>query len=113
MNAYQGHERRTHRVYVTGNSEYHVDGDVCVAVKNLVTGAFLAVHPALGKTLVGGLRFGDQAALPHPSRVEAGDCLCFESARTRIPVVTSQLKSARRPSKRTVMAYPRKRHAGG
>lgn len=38
---------------VTRNSEYHLKGDACVAVKNRNTGAFLVDHDMVGKTLKG------------------------------------------------------------
>ncbi len=98
---YKGPERRQHRVLVTANTEYHMRGDVCVAVRDLGTNAWLGAHEALGARLVGGI-----TPLPNGSykvrfgEAGPGDQLCFSH-----DVVTSPLNRVARPPREIVQGY--------
>ena len=48
---YEGPNRRVHTVFVTRNREYHTRDGVCVAVRDLKTTAWMALHAALGMTI--------------------------------------------------------------
>ena len=107
MDGHEGHdhERRKHRVCITGNTEYHLHDNVCVAVKDLATGQFVEEHAAIGKELVGGINMAAEVVAPNdPHAVEPGDCLCFQSGK-RSPLLTSRMVGSRRPSKDTVLKY--------
>jgi hypothetical protein len=47
---------RVQRVYVTRNTEYHVLGDLCVAVRDLRTGVWKPDHTALQRRIKGSIR---------------------------------------------------------
>ena len=103
--AYQGQERRRHRIYMTRNTEYHFRDCVCVAVRDRRTGEWLPGHLALRRQLFGGLRFFlNGALLPNPGEPNVGEALFFgEGGRD---LVTSPLQSVERPSRETVADYP-------
>ncbi len=99
------HGERCHLVYITGNTEYHTQDGICVAVRDLATSQWNEAHPAIGKELVGGLRIAVEGIEPHPQEIKEGDCLCFDGRQSRAPVVTSKVVGRRRPSKKTVLKY--------
>ena len=45
---YEGADRRVHTVFVTRNREYHTRDGICVAVRDLKTTAWMALHDAMG-----------------------------------------------------------------
>jgi hypothetical protein len=45
--------RNAYRIFLTRNSEYHVDSHVCVGVRDRRTGNWVADHPALRRELLG------------------------------------------------------------
>ena len=49
-------------IFVTRNTEYHVRGDVCVAVRDREKGHFLPTHHAVGGRLSGSVRLGEAPA---------------------------------------------------
>lgn len=103
--AYQGTERRRHRIYMTRNTEYHFRDGVCVAVRDRRTGDWLPGHLALRRPLFGGLRFFlNGALLPNPGEPQVGEALFFgEGGRD---LITSPLQGVARPDKETVAEYP-------
>ncbi|HVU06016.1 MAG TPA: hypothetical protein VHE30_29905 [Polyangiaceae bacterium] len=102
---YAGPERRTRKVYVTENSEYHVQRGVCVAVRDRRSMNFVLVHPALRRCLSGSVRFTKRLE-PRPSldSPRLGEGLFFGDGGPE--VVTSNVVAVERPEKRTVTAYP-------
>ena len=103
---YQGKERRRHRTYITRNTEYHFRDDVCVAVRDLNTRAWLLSHLALQRKLTGGMRvLSNGTAIPVLSTPEIGEALYFSNCEGR-ELITSRLRSVERPAKRVVDAYP-------
>jgi hypothetical protein len=42
-----------YRIFLTRNSEYHVESHVCVGVRDRRTGTWIADHPALKRALLG------------------------------------------------------------
>lgn len=101
--AYQGEERRVHRVFVTRNTEYHTRANVCVAVRDRSSGEWLERHMALLKPLCGSIRFDNGAVMPNTGMPRLGDSLYFHDL--TLDVVTSTLVAVERPPKSVVIAY--------
>ncbi|HYP98611.1 MAG TPA: hypothetical protein VER96_08055 [Polyangiaceae bacterium] len=105
MHSYSGQERRMHRVYITRNTEYHVRGETCVAVRDRKTGQFLASHLAIQRTLSGGVRyFANGSAVPSYEPPQVGEALYFGEGGREL--VTSLCSSIERPERRLVANYP-------
>ena len=113
--AYQGTERRRHRVYITRNTEYHLRDGVCVAVRDRRSRSFRPAHIALDLKLEGGVKIYPNGALvPNVAEPTAGDAIFFtrpgpdgESQQ----IVTSRVEKIDRPPKRDVMLYPPEKRA--
>jgi hypothetical protein len=103
--AYEGTERRRHRVYLTRNTEYHFRDGFCVAVRDRRTGDWLPGHLALRRPLFGGLRFFlNGGLLPNPGEPQVGEALFFgEGGRD---LITSPLQGIERPARETIEEYP-------
>jgi hypothetical protein len=108
--SYRGPERRHNRVFVTLNSVYHCRDRLCVAVENRHTGEFVRDHPAIGRTLMGGLRFDLERiqVTPPAETPHEGEQLCFASGRRDDlhDVVTSTLVRIERPPREIAARYP-------
>lgn len=100
---YQGPERRIHKVYVTRNTEYHTKANICVGVRDRMSGEWLDRHIALQKPLCGSIRFNNGGVMPNSGEPRLGDSLYFHDR--VLDVVTSTLESVERPPKSTVAAY--------
>ena len=110
LSGYSGPDRRRRLVCVTRNTEYHLDGWVCVAVRERSSGRWLLSHVALSRSAAGlRLTRRDPGALrPGPLRTErprVGDVLLFQNAGAP-EVLTSNLVSVSRPEKATIEGYP-------
>ena len=90
---YDGPERRVHTIFRTQNREYHVRGDLCVAVRDLATKVWMSDHEAVGTTM----------DMKLPGEFFVGRSLLFSSDLYRIK--TSTVLSFERPEKKTVDAY--------
>lgn len=83
-------------MYVTRNTEYLLRDQVCVAVRDRRTGAWLDGHLAIGHELAGGVRvLKNGTAVPVPSRPNVGEALYFSSGGREL--ITSVLCSIERP----------------
>jgi hypothetical protein len=103
--AYDGPERRRHRVYVTRNTEYHFRDGLCVAVRDRHSGSFLPGHLALKRRVQGGLRFFTSGAIvPNAGEPQPGEALYFAAGEREL--VTSPLERVERPAAHVVAAYP-------
>ena len=92
-------------MYVTRNTEYHVRGEVCVAVRDRRTGRWLPSHLAVQRRLAGGVCIhANGAAVPSCTDPRVGDALYFDGDDREL--VTSLLASIERPSRDLVKAYP-------
>jgi hypothetical protein len=108
---YRGPDRRVHRTYVTRNTEYHLRGDVCVAVRDRRTGHWLPSHLAIHRRLAGGVRVhGNGTAVPSFAEPCVGDALYFDGDEREL--VTSLLASIERPSRDVVRSYPARQASG-
>ena len=104
--AYEGSERRIHKVFVTRNTEYHVRKDTCVAVRDRRSGEWLRAHMALKNRVHGGIRFSRSGGIvPNPGTPRVGESLFFHAAGRDL--VTSPILSIDRPSREIVQSYPR------
>lgn len=104
-NAYPGHERRQHRMYVTRNTEYHFRGETCIAVRDRKSGCFLQSHLAVQRTLSGGVKYqGNGTAIPSCAPPRVGEALYFGDDGREL--VTSLCSSIERPERRLVASYP-------
>ncbi|MCC7539510.1 MAG: hypothetical protein IT379_25010 [Deltaproteobacteria bacterium] len=101
---YVGKERRIHKVFVTRNTEYHVRGETCVAVKDRRSGQWLRAHLALAQKLAGGLRFQlGGGIVPNTGIPEIGESLYFAAGGKDL--VTSAILTVDRPPKDIVAQY--------
>ena len=99
---YSGAERRTHKVFVTKNTEYHVRAGMVVAVRPRGSKEWLSEHSALSMMVQGFIlpgTFLPQAGSPKPGQraylaINGDD------------VVTSAIVAIVRPPKSTVAEYP-------
>ena len=104
--AYEGGERRIHKVFVTRNTEYHIRRDLCVAVRDRRSGEWLRAHMALRNKVHGGIRFSRAGGIvPNPGAPKVGESLFFHAAGRDL--VTSPILSIDRPERDVVQAYPR------
>jgi hypothetical protein len=107
--AYEGTERRRHRLVVTRNTEYHLKDDVCVAVRDRSTKRWCEGHLALMLRCEGGVKFHSNGAMI-PSLIDPapGDAIYFSyktSGGEERQLVTSKIESVERTPKRDVLAY--------
>ena len=103
--AYAGHERRKHRVYVTRNTEYHFRGETCVAVRDRKSGRFLHSHLAVQRTLSGGVKYQENGtAIPSCAPPRVGEAPYFGDDGREL--VTSLCASIERPERRLLASYP-------
>ncbi|MDB4992591.1 MAG: hypothetical protein JWM74_23 [Myxococcaceae bacterium] len=105
---YTGPDRRRHRVFITKNSEYHCRDGICVAVRDVHTGAFQPEHAAVGKKMSSSILFskeGGIAAISKPGETHVGEQLCFSSGQLDHEIITSAVKAIERPPKEIVSRY--------
>lgn len=104
--AYQGHERRRHKVFITRNTEYHVRDDVCVAVRDVRSKRWQVGHVAVQRKVEGAVRlFANGAVIPNLDEPKLGDAIYFSDGEDR-QIVTSRVVSIGRPQKAVVLSYP-------
>jgi hypothetical protein len=102
--AYQGPDRRIHKVFVTRNSEYHLRQQVCVGVRDRETGAWLRTHFAVERPVVGSIKFFESGAMSaQPGLPHVGDSMYFEDMGRDL--VTSSIVSVERPDPAIVAEY--------
>ncbi len=103
--SYGGRDRRTHRMFVTRNTEYHFRQGVCVAVRDRQSGNWLVAHLALNRPLSGRVRFHPNGvALPDDGEPCVGEAMFFGGQGRDL--VTSTLCEVERPPKQLVTSYP-------
>jgi hypothetical protein len=99
---YTGPERRLYKILVTKNTEYHMRGEECIAVRDSKSGVWRKQHVAVGSKLVGSI--GSDTAgtyrLTEGPRAMVGARLCFSS-----DLLTTPVLSVRRPTTDTVVTY--------
>ena len=100
--AYDGPERRIHKVYVTRNTEYHVRAGLCIAVRPR-KGEWVTDHHALSMKLAAHMKVG--TLLPLLDTPKIGHRLYF--SRGKDDVLTSPVVAIVRPAKEIVAGYPK------
>jgi len=98
-------ERRLNKLFVTLNTEYHVHGDRCVAVRDRRSGAWHGEHSALGGRLLGAFSRCGQGGFNPEHQPGKGHHLVF--IRDRRDVVTSPLEGVERPPRAALLRYAR------
>ena len=102
--AYEGPDRRIHKVFVTRNSEYHVRRRVCVGVRDRETGAWVSEHFALERPIVGSIRFFENGSMSASAGLPGiGESMYFEDLGNDL--VTSSVVSVERPAPEIVEEY--------
>jgi len=113
--AFQGQDRRRHKVFITRNTEYHVKDDVCVAVRDVRTKRWQVAHIALSRKVEGAVRiFSNGAVVPNLKEPVTGDAIYFSDtgpSGDERQIVTSRIVSIGRPPKSDVAQYGRFAHA--
>jgi len=102
MTQHRGRERRQHRLYVTQNTEYHLRGRCCVAVRDLWSGRWLIDHAAVGRDLFGAVMPSSRGLQPLEAPT-AGALLWFENGDDDI--LTSRLTAITRPPRKALRHY--------
>ena len=103
--AYEGQDRRIHRVFVTRNTEYHVRRETCVGVRDRDTGEWLARHFALNLPVAGAIKFFESGGLSaNPGLPAVGESIYFETHGRDL--VTSSVMAVERPEAEVVAKYP-------
>ena len=101
---YAGPERRKNRVFVTKNTEYHFQGDLCVAVRDRRSGSWLPSHLAIGRRLSGGVHFHrNGTAVPVFDQPDLGEALYFADDGREL--ITSAVCGLERPTRETLRSY--------
>lgn len=105
----QSAERRRRRVLVTQNTEYHLDADLVVAVRDRRTGAWLEQHLAVGARYACGVRLMyDGSAQRGDAEPQLGEALYLRGGRD---LITTSLLAVERPDLETIADYPSSRAA--
>jgi hypothetical protein len=103
-NRYSGPDRRKNRVFVTKNTEYHLQADRCVAVRDRRSGRWLPSHLAIGRRLSGGVHFhSNGTAVPVVDRPNLGQALYFADDGREL--ITSAVCGLERPTRELVASY--------
>lgn len=103
--AYEGPDRRIHKVFVTRNTEYHVRQGMCVGVRDRESGEWLRRHFALQRPIVGSIKFFESGAMnAAPGLPRIGESMYFEDIGRDL--VTSSVVSVERPKPDVVSEYP-------
>lgn len=96
--AYEGPERRIHKVFVTRNTEYYVREQLCVAVRDRSTGKWVTGHFAVDRAIMGAIRYLDSGALSAaPGLPQVGESMYFEELGGDL--VTSAVVAVERPAR--------------
>jgi hypothetical protein len=96
----------TARVLITCNTEYHFRDRVCVAVKDLRSGAERPDHPAVGGTLLGALRRTAKGGLVLTHEPAIGDRLYISTDVWTSPLCRIGNEETRPPSAFTASSAP-------
>lgn len=103
---WSGSDRRTHKVFVTRNTEYHLRGMTCVGVRDRRSGEWLRGHQALRQHLSGALRFSvGGGVVPNTGAPQPGESLYFCSEAEGSELVTSAIVGVERPNREIVRSY--------
>lgn len=103
--AYEGPERRIHKVFVTRNTEYYVREAHCVAVRDRASGTWVQDHFAVDRAISGVIRYLDGGELLAAEGLpQVGESMYFEE-RGR-DLVTSAVVAVERPARDLYLQLP-------
>jgi|SRR5689334_22835589 hypothetical protein len=103
--AYEGPERRIHKVFVTRNTEYFVRERRCVAVRDRSTGAWVRDHFAVSRAIMGTIRYLDGGELSAGAGLpKIGESMYFEEPGRDL--VTSAVVAVERPARELFLQLP-------
>jgi hypothetical protein len=103
--AYEGPERRIHKVFVTRNTEYYVREQRCVAVRDRSTGEWVKDHFAIDRAIVGVIRYLDSGELFAAAGLpQVGESMYFEEVGRDL--VTSAVVAVERPARELFLQLP-------
>jgi hypothetical protein len=103
--AYEGPERRIHKVIVTRNTEYYVRERRCVAVRDRSTGSWVKNHFAVDRAIMGAIRYLDSGELfAAPGLPQVGESMYFEELGGDL--VTSAVVAVERPARELFLQLP-------
>jgi hypothetical protein len=97
-------ERRRHRMFVTGNTEYHVKDDICVGIRKIGDGTWITKAKALKARLVGGINSISEILYASPSFPTVGQSLLFINDEGE-DIVTTKVTHIVRPPMEAVRYY--------
>ncbi len=104
--SYTGPERRKNKVFVTKNTEYHFQGELCVAVRDRRSSKWLPSHLAIGRRLSGGVHFqANGTAVPVCDLPAVGEALYFADDGREL--ITSAVCGLERPTREVLKTYGR------
>lgn len=103
--AYEGPERRIHKVIVTRNTEYYVRERRCVAVRDRSSGQWVPDHFAVDRAIMGAIRYLDSGELfAAPGLPRVGESMYFEELGRDL--VTSAVVAVERPARDMFLQLP-------
>lgn len=103
--AYEGPERRIHKVFVTRNTEYYVREQRCVGVRDRSSGAWVRDHFAVDRAVMGTIRYLDSGELfAAPGLPHVGESMYFEELGRDL--VTSAVVAVERPARELIAQLP-------
>jgi hypothetical protein len=103
--AYEGPERRIHKVFVTRNTEYYVRERRCVAVRDRSSGAWVRDHFAVDRAVMGAIRYLDSGELFAAQGLpQVGESMYFEEPGHDL--VTSAVVAVERPPRELCILLP-------
>lgn len=103
--SYRGPERRKRQLYVTRNTEYFVENQICIAVRDRESDVWLEGHLAVGRPLSGSVRLLSGGALaPSANRPRIGEALFFADEGPEL--ITSTVLRVERPALNDIGAWP-------
>lgn len=89
-------------VYATRNTEYHLRGDLCVAVRDRRTGEWLSSHESLGHKVTCMVAAVRGEWRKHALSPRVGSCLWFDG----VQVTTGSIRVIRPATPHEVAQYP-------
>jgi hypothetical protein len=92
------------RVYVTHNTEYHMRGNICIAVRDRKTGQFVDGHSAIGHRVAGSLHSANDGLPPMTPEPHVGDPMLFDQGMRGL--ITSPLERVTNPPAEVVAHSP-------
>jgi hypothetical protein len=103
--SFSGTERRHNKVYVTRNTEYHLQNGQVIAVRERQRRRWIPDHKAIGLLIQGHLR--GETMVPRPGQPGVGDRMYLADGELSGPIdlVTSTVLAIERPALEDIAQY--------